>query len=159
MLAGEQARLETTGHLYNSLVHKAEATRLAARDRSRVWSLLGEARRLETPEVDVDELRHEAIRSMGDFVGLALQGARKGFRRSSAPVAIDRRSRYLAVGLESGGLQFFDPVSGRRLAAEKVTIRPSTSSSSCPTIQHPVGRSWWSGQIVAPEAEQPLGSR
>ncbi len=122
LLAGEErkARLETTGHLYNSLVREAEATRLARREgyRSRVWSLLGEARQLETPEVDVDELRREAIQSMGDFVGLAPKVI-EGLPAKVRVVAIDRRSRYVAVGLESGLLQFFDPVSGRRLATEK----------------------------------------
>ena len=53
----------------DSLVREAEATRLARREgyREGVWSLLDRARQLDTPAVNRDELRHEAVQSLGDF--------------------------------------------------------------------------------------------
>ena len=58
--------------LYTSLVREAAAIR-RARDvgyRSQVWSRLTSARALGTSNLDVFELRQEAVAAMGDFVGL-----------------------------------------------------------------------------------------
>ncbi len=66
----EKANAEA--HLYQALVGEARALRLARAGgyREEVWSRLRQARDLDTPARDLDELRREAAACLGDFVGL-----------------------------------------------------------------------------------------
>ncbi len=111
------ARAETTRNLYQSLVRQAEATRLARREgyRRQVWSLLERARQLDTPAVNVDELRQEAIKSLGDFAGLE-PAVLRGFSAPIRSIALEGRSRFLAVGLQNGDICLHAPRTGNEIA-------------------------------------------
>jgi WD40 repeat protein/serine/threonine protein kinase len=65
-------REQADAHLYRSLIGEARAIRVARGSgyRAEVWKRLGQALRLQTPAKDLDELRREAVASLGDFVGL-----------------------------------------------------------------------------------------
>jgi serine/threonine protein kinase/WD40 repeat protein len=106
-------RIDTTKHLYRSLRGEAKATRLARREgfRGQVWSLLDEARRLDSEVVDREELRAEAIQSLGDFVGLKPQDL-QGFPAEVRALAISPDSQAIAVGLASGAIQWHEATTG-----------------------------------------------
>src|SRR5439155_16810788 len=67
----EQRQDAVTG-LYRSRVREAEALRHARGEgyRREAWQRLQDALRLDTPEQNVQQLRQEAVPSMGDFAGL-----------------------------------------------------------------------------------------
>ncbi len=101
--------------LYTSLVREAAAIR-RARDvgyRSQVWSRLTSARALGTSNLDVFELRQEAVAAMGDFVGLEpIQ--RDDF--TSDICSIDASDNYLAVGLSDGTLSMRRITDGQKIS-------------------------------------------
>jgi serine/threonine protein kinase/WD40 repeat protein len=110
-------RIDTTRHLYRSLRGEAAATRLARTEgyRSQVWNLLDEARRLDSEVVNQDELRAEAIQSLGDFVGLKPQ-VLQGFPAEVRAVAISPDAKLIAVGLASGAIQWHSAAGGELVA-------------------------------------------
>jgi serine/threonine protein kinase/WD40 repeat protein len=59
--------------LYKSLLGEARATRLARRPgyRDRVFALLNQAKALDVPGKNPDDLRGEAVACLGDFIGLS----------------------------------------------------------------------------------------
>ncbi len=67
-----EARVRADQNLYQSLVEQARSTRLARRSgyRQNVFELLTRALTIDTPIRDPEELRKEAVGSMGDFIGL-----------------------------------------------------------------------------------------
>jgi hypothetical protein len=67
-----RVREQADAHLYHSLIGEARAIRQARGSgyRAAAWSRLEQALRLQTPEKDLAELRHEAGACLGDFVGL-----------------------------------------------------------------------------------------
>lgn len=106
-------RIDTTKHLYRSLRGEATATRLARREgfRSQVWSLLDEARRLDSEVVNKEQLRAEAIQSLGDFVGLKPQDL-QGFPAEVRSLAMSPDSKLIAIGLASGVIQWHNAATG-----------------------------------------------
>jgi WD40 repeat protein/serine/threonine protein kinase len=102
----DQARRErqqAVAHLYHSLVGEARALRLARGTgyRRQAWARLRQALRLDTPEKDLDELRHEAVACMGDFAGLD-PTVLKEFPAKITAAAVDPATTWIAVGLEDG---------------------------------------------------------
>ncbi len=68
----ENERARAVTHLYRSLVGQARALRLARAEgyREQAFRLLAQARSLDTPECDPENLRAEAGACLGDFLGL-----------------------------------------------------------------------------------------
>src|SRR6516164_5296701 len=65
-------RQKAVTNLYHARVEEAAARR-RARDmgyRAKVFDLLQQAIKLDTPDKDIDRLRDEAVACLGDFVGL-----------------------------------------------------------------------------------------
>src|SRR5262249_11844380 len=109
---GEMRRQRDNGRRtpYHSLVGEAAATRQARQVgyRERVFDLLRQAGGLDTPDRDPAALRHEAARSLGDFVALSPHIPDEGLR---APMLakVYRRNGY-------GNREFnreFDPRTGQ----------------------------------------------
>jgi WD40 repeat protein len=99
-----QQAITKTAVLYHSLVGEARVIRLTRESgyRTRAWERLSQARWLDTPELNLDELRGEAVACMGDFVGLDAQiwdvphlGKSGGPRLALHPDGVQ-----LALGLE-----------------------------------------------------------
>ncbi len=84
--------------------------------RGKVFSLLGRAARLDTPERDPGELRREASAGLGDFAGLEPLVLRD-FDKESSAMAIHPRSEWIAVGLADGTVRFHDPTDWPRADA------------------------------------------
>ncbi len=123
----QNARRETTSVLYRSLVQQAAATRLARQEgyRKEVWSLLQRARQLDTPDVNPDELRHEAVGALGDFAGLTPLVLER-FPTGVQAVAVDPQHRYAAIGLANGVISVRSLSDGREvvsLAGHQVPLR------------------------------------
>jgi WD40 repeat protein len=105
-LVAERNRQEAVTNLYHSLVGQARALRLARESgyRERAWELLKQARKLETPERNLDELRSEATACLGDFVGLE-PGVWEvsGIGRAGGPrLGLHPDGRRVALGLGDG---------------------------------------------------------
>ncbi len=116
----KKARVETTSNLYHSLLRQAEATRLARREgyRAQAWSLLEQARNLDTPEVDINALRREAILSLGDFLG------QKPITLTDFPTDVTAAvaspdGTVVVVGLRNGVLRWYGADSGELLEENK----------------------------------------
>lgn len=112
-----EARVDTTGHLYRALLGEARATRLARREgfRSQAWSLLDQARKLDSEVVNPTELRAEAIQSLGDFVGLKPQVI-SGFPTDVRSLALSPDAKLIAVGLASGVIQWHKADTGELIS-------------------------------------------
>lgn len=120
-----QARVETTSNLYHSLRRQAQAVRLARREgyRNDAWQLLEKAKRLDTPEVDVDDLRHEAVLSLGDFVGQQpVTIANLPGEITAATVSPD--GKVAVVGLSSGVIRWYSADDGKLLQENKQHSAP-----------------------------------
>lgn len=114
-----EQRKEATGNLYDSLVREARAARLARRPgyRELAWHRLRQARDLNTPKRNLDELRQEAALCLGDFVGLEPTCFRDLGDSVITTIASHPRAPLLAVGFESG------TISLHRLQDGSVTSR------------------------------------
>ena len=113
----EQERREATNSLYSSLVREVSALRLSRTTgyRDRAWSLIQRAALLETPQVDPDELRNEALACMGDFAGIrptVLGGL------PSTPTAIEMGpdTSFIVVGMTDGSIEIRDSMRGDNTA-------------------------------------------
>jgi len=118
-------RVETTSNLYHSLTRQAQAIRLARREgyRQEAWQLLERARQLDTPEVDIDELRREAVLSLGDFVG------HKPVTIADLPSEITAATagpdgKVAVVGLSSGVIRWYSADDGKLLQENKQHSAP-----------------------------------
>jgi WD40 repeat protein/serine/threonine protein kinase len=103
--------------LYHSYVREAEAVRLARSDgyRPKAWQLLQDARRLDTPDKDLNELRQEALACLGDFVGLEpITWA--DFPAEINAIALHPKGGTLAIGLSDGTVLLRDISTGAYLA-------------------------------------------
>jgi WD40 repeat protein/predicted Ser/Thr protein kinase len=129
-VAARAARAETTEALYRSLVGQARANRLARGEgyRKEIWSLLQRAREMDPPAVNLHELRQEAVKSLGDFVGLEPL-VLSAFASPIRTMALHPESRCLAVALQDGTVQLHDPHSGARLDALATEQRAITALS------------------------------
>ncbi|MHC4507780.1 MAG: protein kinase domain-containing protein [Planctomycetota bacterium] len=99
----ERQRREVVRQLYGSLVGEARAIRLsrAVGYRREAWDRLSKAHELDTPEKNVEILRREAVRCMGDFVG-AGPITWKDFSASILSIALHPQAEQVAVGLADG---------------------------------------------------------
>lgn len=145
----KQARVNTTSNLYQSLLHEAEATRLTRREgyREKVWSLLDEARQLDSPAVDVTQLRREAVQATGDFAGL-IPTTISGLAADITAIVLSADSQTLAIGLANGSIRWHDSRSGDLLSeqagsAKLVALRFSQQTGELISADaHGVVKSW-----------------
>ncbi|HVS38820.1 MAG TPA: protein kinase [Gemmataceae bacterium] len=116
-------RDKAQGALYHSLVGESRATRAARQVgyRERVFELLREASRLETPERDPSALRREAAEALGDFVG------NRPWMLPSSLLPSDYRKAWfdplthrLAISQAGGKLRYIDPAEGREAVSLSV---------------------------------------
>ena len=101
--------------LYHSLVGQAQALRLARVEgfRTRIESLLTEAGGLETPEVNREDLRQEAVAALGDSVGFE-PAVIEDSESAVTALAAHPHARQVAVGLANGTIRIRDAGTGRR---------------------------------------------
>jgi WD40 repeat protein/tRNA A-37 threonylcarbamoyl transferase component Bud32 len=119
----ERQRREAVRQLYRSLVGEARAIRLsrAVGYRWEAWNRLTKAHELDTPEKNVEVLRHEAVRCMGDFVG-AGPITWKDFPADILSIALHPQAKQVAVGLANGTVSLRSLETGAeitRMPAEK----------------------------------------
>jgi WD40 repeat protein/serine/threonine protein kinase len=112
----EQERRRANGALYDSLVREVQALRQARSTgyRARAWALLDQARRLQTPEKDLGQLRQEAVACLGDFVGVA-PASLPGFPSGVWCLALSPEGGRLAAGLRDGTVVVDDLRTGARM--------------------------------------------
>jgi WD40 repeat protein len=113
----DKAQQQAIDNLYHSLAREARAIRLARVGgyRDRAWDLLKQAARLETREKNIEQLRHEAVACMGDFVGLA-PSVHAAFSADIRTAALHPDGTRLAVGLEDGSVLLRDMSTGGQVA-------------------------------------------
>lgn len=127
--AAIRSRSEAVNTLYRSLVDQAHATRVAREQgyRDQVFALLKQARELDSANADANELRREAVASLGDFVGLQPAVIRETDGKTVTAIALHPRASQLAVGLDDGSVRFYDPKTSQPLPIE---IPPGASISA-----------------------------
>ena len=103
--AAVKARDETQRHLYRALIREAEALRGSRTPgyRNRVWQLLAQAARLDVPELNLQELRQNAMSCLGDFLGRE-PTLLSEFPAAIQGVALDDTGTELAVLLNNGAV-------------------------------------------------------
>jgi WD40 repeat protein/serine/threonine protein kinase/tetratricopeptide (TPR) repeat protein len=102
----EVGRQQAVTNLYHARVQEADALR-RARDmgyRAKVFDLLQEARKLDTPDKDVEQLRDEAVACLGDFVGLK-PIAWEDFPAGILAIALTPDGEQMAIALDNGTIQ------------------------------------------------------
>jgi WD40 repeat protein len=129
--AKERQRAVTA--LYHSRVEEAQEIRRAKPDgyRTKAWQLLQEARELETPDKDLNQLRQEAVACMGDFVGFD-PITWNNFPAEVMTIAMHPNGRLLVIGLENGRVLFWDLGIGAATAQLPPHSRPVTSVAFTP---------------------------
>jgi WD40 repeat protein/tRNA A-37 threonylcarbamoyl transferase component Bud32 len=104
------------GVLYRSIVGEARSTNIARQEgyRQNVFDLVTRALALPTPEVDMDELRQVAVKSLGDFVGLD-PTVLTDFPGAQPPnaIALTQDGAKFAAGFKNGAVAVYDFGSGR----------------------------------------------
>jgi serine/threonine protein kinase len=113
-------------NLYDSLVGEGRALRKARENgyRPKVFDLLKQARRLETPKKNLLELRSEAAACLGDYVGLE-PTTWEEFPAPILSAALHPDGTQLAVGLGDGTVQLRRLPAGTlvaRLAADNLPV-------------------------------------
>jgi WD40 repeat protein len=103
---------EGRANLYYRAVRQAQAERIESKEGyvRRVFRDLETARWIDTPEVDLDLLRHEAVASLGDFRGydpVTIESK----DRSITATAFHPRGNLLAIGHRDGRIELYDPKS------------------------------------------------
>ena len=108
-----QATLLSVRH--GALAEQARTTRIARQVgyRSKVFGLLKQARELPIPELDIDQLRQEAVGCLGDFVGLEPIVPSLPPNQILKAIALDSNGTQLAAGFEDGAAAVYDIASGR----------------------------------------------
>ena len=108
---------EITLSLYRSLLREAQATRMARESgyRRKVWQRLTEAMALGSPEMNLLELRQEAVACMGDFVGVDPMTL-KGFSSEILALAAASRGDRFAVAMADKTISIRDLSSGEEMA-------------------------------------------
>jgi len=104
-------------HLYRSLLGQAHSTRLARLEgyRPQVFSLLEQARRVNTPERNLADIRQEAVSCLGDFVGLdpVVVG---DLPAEITAIALQPHADHLMVGMVDGVVLVKEISTGAKLA-------------------------------------------
>jgi eukaryotic-like serine/threonine-protein kinase len=109
----ERERQQAVTNLYHARVEEAAALRRARGMgyRTRVFSLLQQALKLDTPDKEIDRLRDEAVACMGDFVGLE-PITWKDFPVGIRQIALTPDGAQMAIALENGTIQLRDVGTG-----------------------------------------------
>ncbi len=104
--AAERERQQAVTNLYHARVEEAAALRRARGMgyRAQVFKLLQQARKLDTPDKDIDRLRDEAVACLGDFVGLE-PITWEDFPAEIRKIALAPDGEQLAIALENGTIQ------------------------------------------------------
>jgi WD40 repeat protein/serine/threonine protein kinase len=125
----QRERQQAVTNLYHSHVREARALRLARVDgyRPEVWQLLQQARQLDTPARNVDELRREAISCLGDFVGLQPTLWEDFAETRLSSLALHPDSVQLALGLSDGTIVLRNLVTGAEITRLREHRSPVTS--------------------------------
>jgi WD40 repeat protein len=128
----EAERARANGNLYRSLVSETQALRGGRVEgyRVRAWQLLDQARALDTPDRDPDELRRQAVLCLGDLVGPE-PAVLTGFAAPVRCLAVPPQSEFLALGLEDGSIELRKPGTGElltRLGAHPAAVVALTLS-------------------------------
>ena len=112
------AREQTQKALYDSLIDQARATRLARRPgyRARVFALLKQAKALEVPQKNLDDLRGEAVACLGDFVGLTPTILTNFPAELSGRACLAPSGQLAAFALTDGTIQLCQMPSGEAVA-------------------------------------------
>jgi WD40 repeat protein/tRNA A-37 threonylcarbamoyl transferase component Bud32 len=95
---------------YGALVEQAHTTRIARQEgyRAKVFDFLEQARHLQTPDVDLNERRQEAVACLGDFVGLEPIVLRDfPGNQSLNAIALDQSGTQLAAGFKNGAVAVY----------------------------------------------------
>jgi WD40 repeat protein len=129
----ERARVAAEANLYQALLGRASALRLARRPgyRTEVWKLLHEARSLDVPQRNLDEIRDQVLACMGDPIGL--EPVRSPSVARATPVK--RSAEFEKIASEYGGRSEAS-ADGRWLAA----ARPSPWPDYVVTVWDKAGR-------------------
>jgi WD40 repeat protein len=104
---------EGRANFYHHLVQKVQTARISAEEGyvERAWDALKEARQIDTPDLDLDALRQEAILCLGDFRGYSPTRIDAGNSNVSA-CALHPRGKSVAIGHEDGTIVLHNPQNG-----------------------------------------------
>jgi WD40 repeat protein len=104
---------EGRANLYHRMVRQVQAERIEMKEGyvPRVWQDLKTARWIDTPELDLDLLRQEAIASLGDFRGYDPVTI-KSPDRSITVASFHPRGDLLAIGHRDGRIELRDSNTG-----------------------------------------------
>jgi len=100
-------RQQALTNFYHARVEEAAALR-RARDmgyRSKVFNLLQQALKLDTPDKNINRLRDEAVACLGDFVGLE-PITWEDFSAGLHKIALAPDGEQMAIALDNGTIQF-----------------------------------------------------
>ncbi len=82
--------------------------------REAVRELIDRARRLDTPAVDINELRQEMVLAMGDFVGFQ-PAVIEGFSSDATALALNPDGSQVAIGFNDGTVSIYETPTAKRL--------------------------------------------
>jgi serine/threonine protein kinase/WD40 repeat protein len=110
-----QSRAVTSG-LYKSLTQQMELERAERSQgyRETVRELIEGALHLDTPAVNMNELRQEMVLAMGDFVGFR-PTVIEGFAFDATALALNPKGDRVALGFNDGTVSIYDTPRGKRL--------------------------------------------
>jgi serine/threonine protein kinase/WD40 repeat protein len=113
--ADTQSQAVTSG-LYKSLTQQMELERAKRSQgyRETVRELIERARRLDTPAVDMNELRQEMALAMGDFVGFR-PTVIEGFTSDATALALNPNGDQVAIGFKDGTVSIYETPTSKRL--------------------------------------------
>jgi WD40 repeat protein/tRNA A-37 threonylcarbamoyl transferase component Bud32 len=113
----EKAAAATRSGLYRALVREAQAVRSARAVgyRGEVWNALRHARSLDTDEINLAELRQQAVGSLGDFLGHPSRLI-DDFDAPLSTIAISPGSDFVAAALRDGRVEVRQTENGKRVA-------------------------------------------
>ncbi len=113
--ANQQSQ-EVTRGLYGSLLRQIQA-RLAERAqgyRETVHELIDQARQLDTPAVNKEELRQAMVAAMGDFVGFR-PTVIEGFPADATALTVNPDGTQVAIGFNQGSITIYDRATAKRV--------------------------------------------
>jgi WD40 repeat protein len=112
-----EARNTADQNLYQSLVGQARALRLARESgyRRKAFDLLKQALDIDTPAKNLDELRQEAVGTMGSFVGLE-PTIWQGFSSDILEISLHPSQPHLAIGMADGSVLIRNLADGSQIA-------------------------------------------
>jgi WD40 repeat protein len=129
---------EGRANLYHRMVRQVQSERTQMQEGyvGRVWEDLKTARWIDTPELDLDLLRQEAVASLGDFAGYD-PVIIKSPDRSITVCSFGANGDLLAIGHKDGRIELHDTKSGKllsRIAGKGSAIATMTFSDDGNTL-------------------------